>query len=51
MILDGTITATRLKKARKGEKFEVGFRELFSFAFIYYIRIYLKNLVNCNNII
>ena len=35
MILDGTITATRLSKARKGEKLEVAFRELFSFGFIY----------------
>ena len=36
-ILDGTIAATRLNKARKGEKFEVAFREGFSFLFIYYI--------------
>jgi len=37
MILDGTIAATRLNKARKGEKFEVAFREGFSFLFIYCI--------------
>ena len=37
MILDGTIAATRLNKARKGERLEVGFREGFSFLFIYCI--------------
>ena len=37
MILDGTIAATRLSKARKGERFEVAFREGFSFLFIYCI--------------
>ena len=35
MILDGTIMTTRLNKARKGERLEVAFRELFSFGFIY----------------
>lgn len=37
MVLDGTIGLTRLKKARKGEKIEVAFRELFQISFIYFI--------------
>ncbi len=35
MLLDCTIAGTRLNKARHGEKFEVAFREGFSFLFIY----------------
>ena len=34
-IVDGVITGTRLKEARKGEKFEVGLREACQLAFIY----------------
>lgn len=35
MILDGVITTTRLKEARKGERFEVGLKEVFQIIFIY----------------
>ncbi len=34
-ILDGVITGTRLKEARKGEKKEVGLKEAFQLVFIY----------------
>lgn len=34
-ILDGGITATRLAQGRKGEKFEIGFKEAFQILFIY----------------
>ncbi len=36
-ILDGGITTTRLALARKGERFEVGFKELFQIALIYFL--------------
>ena len=36
-ILDGGITTTRLAFARKGERFEVGFKELFQIALIYFL--------------
>ena len=35
LILDGVITSTRLKEARKGEKKEVAFKEICQIAFIY----------------
>lgn len=35
MILDGVITTTRLAEARKGERLEVGFKEVCQIAFIY----------------
>ena len=34
-IVDGVITTTRMTQARKGEKFEVGFKEFCEIAFIY----------------
>lgn len=34
-ILDAGITATRLKMGRKGERFEIGFKEAFQILFIY----------------
>lgn len=36
-ILDGGITSTRLGFSRKGERFEVGFKEFFQIALIYYL--------------
>ena len=42
-ILDGGITTTRLALARKGERFEVGFKELFQIALIYFLATPIQN--------
>ena len=43
MILDGVITTTRLKEARKGERFEVGLKEGFQIAMIYFLARPIQN--------